>query len=102
MASRNVRCECRECGCIWRMTQRWIDAADATPSCPVCCEEQITIGDGLRPDPALVEAAVAASLEQLDEGLAAHIARQRARRDRLRSHAASNVVRLNARGGSRG
>jgi len=34
--SRSIKCECTECGCIIRLTRKWIETADYEVNCPVC------------------------------------------------------------------
>ncbi len=37
-STRNLKCMCtdEDCGCVWRMTQSWVDRAGTDLNCPVC------------------------------------------------------------------
>lgn len=40
--TRNIKVECRECGCTFRMAQKWIDEADEL-ACPACHSHRVEV-----------------------------------------------------------
>lgn len=44
--TRNLKCACtdEECGCVWRMTQSWVDRAGVDLACPVCGSVAVSEG----------------------------------------------------------
>ena len=40
--TRQLKCQCRECGAVWRLSQKWLDAVMACP----CCISSKLILDG--------------------------------------------------------
>lgn len=43
--TRMLKCQCSECGALWRLTQKMVDAVVGEMSCPIChAEDGVTVG----------------------------------------------------------
>jgi hypothetical protein len=43
--TRMLKCECSDCGALWRLTQKMVDAVVGEMSCPIChAEEGVQVG----------------------------------------------------------